>query len=145
MNSNKTNIQYYELIASEFDWKISEHKTVKAWGFNNSIPGPVIKANKGETLVVKVRNNLTEPTVVHWHGIQLPSSMDGTDDTQRPIQPGEAFEYRFVVPDAGTFWYHSHQNETVQMERGMYGALIVEEQTNIVVDTERIFMILKVL
>ena len=46
----------------------------------------------------------------------------------KPIHPGEEFEYRFAVPDAGTFWYHSHHNETVQMERGMYGALIVEER-----------------
>jgi len=141
MKPNTTNIRYYELTASEFDWKVSENKTVKAWGFNNSIPGPVINASKGETLVIKVKNNLTEPTVVHWHGIQLPSSMDGTDDAQMPIEPGEAFEYSFIVPDAGTFWYHSHQNETVQMERGIYGALIVEEKTDIIVDAERIFMI----
>jgi len=57
------------------------------------------------------------------------------------FSPDEEFEYKFVVPDAGTFWYHSHQNETVQMERGMYGALVVEEKTGIVVDAERIFMI----
>jgi FtsP/CotA-like multicopper oxidase with cupredoxin domain len=100
MKPNTTNIRYYELTASEFDWKVSENKTVKAWGFNNSIPGPVINASKGETLVIKVKNNLTEPTVVHWHGIQLPSSMDGTDDAQMPIEPGEAFEYSFIVPDA---------------------------------------------
>ena len=141
MKPNTTTTRYYQLTASEFEWKVSENKTIKAWGFNNSIPGPVIKANKGEKLVIKVKNNLSEPTVVHWHGIQLPASMDGTDDAQRPIQPGEEFEYKFVVPDAGTFWYHSHQNETVQMERGMYGALIVEEKTNIVVDAEKIFMI----
>jgi FtsP/CotA-like multicopper oxidase with cupredoxin domain len=136
-----TTTRYYQLTASEFDWKVSNEKTVKAWGFNNSIPGPVIKANKGDILVIKVKNNLNEPTIVHWHGIQLPSSMDGTGDTQKPIQPGQEFEYRFVTPDAGTFWYHSHHNETEQMERGMYGALIVEEETNIVVDAERIFMV----
>lgn len=60
---------------------------------------------------------------------------------QQPIQPGETFEYSFVVPDAGTFWYHSHQNETVQMERGMYGALIVEDDADPVTDNERVFMI----
>jgi len=88
-----------------------------------------------------VKNNLQEPTVVHWHGIRLPASMDGTGNTQTLIPPGEEFEYKFVVPDAGTFWYHSHQNETVQMERGMYGALIVEDETDPVTDGERIFMI----
>jgi len=141
MKPNTTNIRYYELTASEFNWKISEEKTVKAWGFNNSIPGPVLKANRGDMMVIKVKNDLREATVVHWHGIRLPSSMDGTDDVQRPIQPGEEFEYRFVVPDAGTFWYHSHQNETEQMERGMYGALIVEEDSNVITDEDRIFMI----
>jgi FtsP/CotA-like multicopper oxidase with cupredoxin domain len=60
---------------------------------------------------------------------------------QKPVAPGETFEYRFVVPDAGTFWYHSHTNETVQMEKGMYGALIVDTETDPVVDSEKIFMI----
>ena len=82
MKPNTTNVRYYELTASEFDWKISEEKTVKAWGFNNSIPGPVLKANKGDMMVIKVKNDLREATVVHWHGIRLPSSMDGTDDVQ---------------------------------------------------------------
>jgi len=141
MPSNTTNTKYYQLTASEFNWEVSREKTIKAWGFNNTIPGPVLRAKKGETLVIKVKNDLHEPTVVHWHGIRLPSSMDGTHDTQNAIQPGEEFEYKFVLPDAGTFWYHSHQNETEQMERGMYGALIVEDETDPVTDAERIFMI----
>ena len=131
----------YELTASEFDWNISEDKSVKAWGFNETVPGPVIKAKKGDTLVVKVKNLLHEPTIIHWHGIRLASGMDGTDDVQAPIKPGQEFEYRFEVPDAGTFWYHSHENETKQMERGMYGALIVEDDTDPLVDEERVFMI----
>src|SRR5688572_11965899 len=133
--------RFYQLTASEFDWKISDQKTIKAWGFNNSFPGPVLKAQKGDTMVIKVKNNLDEPTVVHWHGIRLPASMDGTDSVQKPIQPGEEFEYRFAVPDAGTFWYHSHQNETVQMEKGMYGALIVEDDADPAVDADKVFMI----
>jgi len=131
----------YELTASSFEWEISKAKTVQAWGFNRQVPGPTIRANKGDTLVVKVKNELEEPTIIHWHGIRLESSMDGTGEVQQPIQPGEEFEYRFTVPDAGTFWYHSHHNETIQVERGMYGALIVEEETEIQVDDERVFMI----
>jgi FtsP/CotA-like multicopper oxidase with cupredoxin domain len=96
---------------------------------------------KGDTLVVRVKNELPEPTIVHWHGIQLPASMDGTGEAQKPIQPGETFEYRFTVPDAGTFWYHSHHKETTQMERGMYGPIVVEEETALKVDGERLFMI----
>ena len=132
---------YYELTAAEFNWKLSEEKEIKAWGFNNSLPGPVIKAKKGDTLIVKVKNELPEPTIIHWHGIRLPASMDGTGESQKPIMPGEEFTYRFELPDAGTFWYHSHHNETIQMERGMYGSLIVEDELDPVVDEERVFMI----
>lgn len=136
-----TNIVEYQLTASEFDWEIKPGKTITAWGFNHQVPGPVLKAKKGDTLVVQVKNNLPEPTMVHWHGIRLPATMDGTGEVQQPILPGESFEYRFVVPDAGTFWYHSHQNETVQMERGMYGGIIVEGEDDPAVDGDRILVI----
>ncbi len=139
MKPNHT--RHYELTASAFDWKISQDKTIPAWGFNNSVPGPVIKARKGDTVVVTVKNELQEPTIIHWHGIRLLATMDGTRDAQQPIPPGEEFVYRFQVPDAGTFWYHSHENETEQMERGMYGALIVEDDADPVVDGDRVFMI----
>ena len=131
----------YELVASEFSWSISPDKTIKAWGFNEMVPGPTLQAEKGDRIVVKVTNTLQEATVIHWHGIQLPSGMDGTDSVQTPIAPGESFEYTFIVPDAGTFWYHSHQNETVQMERGMYGALIVKDPNDFLTDGERVLMI----
>ena len=140
MQPGTTDTKCYQLTASQFDWEISKGKKIRAWGFNNTIPGPVLRAKKGDKIAVKVKNELQEATVVHWHGIRLPAAMDGTDNTQRPIQPGEEFEYCFTVPDAGTFWYHSHQNETVQMERGMYGALIVEDNTDPVFDAEKILM-----
>lgn len=131
----------YTLEASEFNWEIKPGKTIRAWGFNQHLPGPVLKANQGDTLVVKVINNLPEATMIHWHGIRLPATMDGTGEVQRPIEPGETFEYRFEVPDAGTFWYHSHQNETVQMERGMYGGIVVEAENDPMVDNDRILLI----
>ena len=133
--------KYYQLTASAFDWKISENNTVRAWGFNKSLPGPVITANKGDKVIVKVKNELEQPTIIHWHGIRLASGMDGTSHTQKPIQPGEQFEYAFTVPDAGTFWYHSHFNETEQMEKGMYGALIVNDPDDPKFDDEKVFMI----
>ena len=131
----------YDLEASEFPWEIAPGKSIQAWGFNNQLPGPVLRSNAGDTMVIRLTNHLTEPTMIHWHGICLPASMDGTDAVQKPIEPGEVFEYRFVVKDAGTFWYHAHANETVQMERGMYGAIIVDGESDPVVDGERIFMI----
>ncbi|HWJ27086.1 MAG TPA: multicopper oxidase domain-containing protein, partial [Flavisolibacter sp.] len=126
MNANNQTIEY-TLVVSEFNWEVKPGKIIKAWGFNQQIPGPVLKAKQGDTLIVKLINNLPESTIVHWHGIRLPASMDGTGEVQRPIEPGETFEYRFELPDSGTFWYHSHQNETVQMERGMYGGIVVED------------------
>jgi FtsP/CotA-like multicopper oxidase with cupredoxin domain len=133
--------KHFELIASEFSWSLSPGRTIRAWGFNETVPGPVLRADKGDKITVKVTNNLPEATVIHWHGIQLPAAMDGTDSVQTPIAPGESFEYTFMVPDAGTFWYHSHQNETVQMERGMYGALIVNDPADFAVDSERVLMV----
>jgi len=137
----QTNVIEYNLEASVFNWEIAPGKTVEAWGFNKQVPGPALQANVGDTLVIRVTNNLTEPTTVHWHGLCLPASMDGTDAVQKPIAPGETFEYRFDVSHAGTFWYHSHTNETFQMERGMYGALVVNGESDPVTDGERIFMI----
>ncbi len=138
---NQTKVIEYNFEASEFNWEIAPGKTIKAWGLNKQLPGPVLRANVGDTLVVRVTNNLNEATTIHWHGICLPATMDGTDNVQKPIEPGKVFEYRFVVHDAGTFWYHAHTNETVQMERGMYGAIIVDGETDPVVDGEKIFMI----
>lgn len=138
----QSKIVEYQLEACAFNWEISPGKSIEAWGFNKQVPGPELKANIGDTVVVKLTNNLSEPTTIHWHGIRLDAGMDGTDTVQKPVSPGETFEYRFVVPDAGTFWYHSHANETVQMERGMYGALIVEDSAaEIVTDAERVFII----
>ena len=131
----------YNLQAGKFNWEIAPGKIIEAWGFNKQLPGPVLEANAGDTLVVRVTNHLDESTILHWHGIRIPAAMDGTGMMQKPIEPGETFEYRFVVPEAGTFWYHSHQNETIQMERGMYGALIVRDEFDPAMDGERIFLI----
>jgi len=137
----QTKVVEYNLEASVFNWEIGPGKTVEAWGFNKQLPGPVLQANVGDAVVIRVTNSLTQPTTVHWHGLCLPASMDGTDAAQKPIAPGETFEYRFEVHQAGTFWYHSHTNETFQMERGLYGALVVHEDTDPVTDRDRIFMI----
>src|SRR6185503_576831 len=132
----------YELTAGKFKWEIAPGKTINAWGLNEQVPGPVLRAKVGDTLIIRVKNELDEPTTIHWHGLRIPPAMDGTGVVQKPILPGETFEYRFELPDAGTFWYHSHANETVQMERGMYGALIVEDPAEpVIADNERILVI----
>lgn len=131
----------YSLEASRFEWELASGKVIEAWGYNRQVPGPVIKARKGDTLVVSFTNSLDEPSTIHWHGLRIPSLMDGTEDVQKPVQPGETFEYRFVLPDAGTYWYHPHFNEPTQLERGLYGALIVEDPYDPKVDNDRLFLI----
>lgn len=131
----------YNLEVSAFNWDIAPGKTIEAWGFNKQLPGPELRANVGDTLVVRLTNHLQEPTMIHWHGLRIPAVMDGTGAVQKPVEPGEVFEYRFVLPDSGTFWYHSHANETVQLEKGLYGALIVEDPSDPVFDGEKVLMI----
>ena len=129
------------LEARETEWDLGNGRRVVAWGYQGMVPGPMIVAYVGDTLVVHLINHLPEPTVIHWHGIRLPSSMDGTDSVQLLVQPGATFEYRFVVPDAGTFWYHSHHDETVQIERGLYGALIVIGDDEPRFDADRVLVL----
>ncbi|HET7238968.1 MAG TPA: multicopper oxidase domain-containing protein [Terrimicrobiaceae bacterium] len=94
---------------------------------NDSLPGPTIRARQGDTIVVRVRNDLSEGTTVHWHGMtQLGTwQMDGVANiSQEPIPPGETFEYRFKAEPAGTHLWHSHTG--VQYGEGMFGMLVVE-------------------
>jgi FtsP/CotA-like multicopper oxidase with cupredoxin domain len=122
------------------DWEFVPGVITKAWGFNGQVPGPVIEARVGDVLELRLTNHLPEPTVIHWHGLRLPAAMDGTDMVQRPIKPGDTFTYRFALRDAGTFWYHPHMNETVQLERGLYGALIVRGPNEPTLDAERVLV-----
>jgi FtsP/CotA-like multicopper oxidase with cupredoxin domain len=130
-----------DLEAREVDWEFVPGQRTRAWAFGGQVPGPTIEAQVGDVLEIRLINHLPEPTVVHWHGLRIPAAMDGTERVQRPIAPGETFTYRFRVPDAGTFWYHSHFNETVQLERGLYGALIVRAPDEPVFDADRTFVL----
>jgi FtsP/CotA-like multicopper oxidase with cupredoxin domain len=130
-----------ELEAREVDWAIAPGTVVRAWTFNGQVPGPVIEGRVGDVLEVRLTNNLPEPTAVHWHGMRLPAPMDGTEMVQQLVQPGESFTYRFKLLDAGTFWYHPHVNETVQLERGLYGALIVRGDDEPVLDREQVLVL----
>src|ERR671931_1154854 len=138
IETKPTNEVAVELAARKVDWEYSPGRSVSGNTFNGQVPGPTIEAEVGDTLVVEFTNELSAPTTIHWHGLRVPADMDGTEAVQRAVEPGESFEYRFVVPDAGTFWYHSHVNETEQLERGLYGALIVRGSDEPVVDGERV-------
>jgi FtsP/CotA-like multicopper oxidase with cupredoxin domain len=130
-----------ELEAREADWQVAPGAVVRAWTFNGQVPGPVLEGRVGDVLEVRLTNSLPEPTAVHWHGMRLPAPMDGTEMVQQLVQPGETFTYRFKLLDAGTFWYHPHANETVQLERGLYGALIVRGDDEPVLDREQVLVL----
>lgn len=132
--------QVVELEARETRWEIGGGLTVSGFGYNGQVPGPVIEAKQGVPLEVRFTNRLSEPTLIHWHGLRIPAAMDGTQHVQRPVRPGETFTYRFTPPDAGTFWYHPHANEIEQLEKGLYGALIVRGDDEPLVDREQILV-----
>jgi len=139
-SSDVESVVRYRLEAGEVDWEIAHGRTVRGYGFNGQVPGPILEAKQGVPLEIEFTNHLPEPTVIHWHGLRIPAAMDGTEGVQRPVQPGETFTYRFTPPDAGTFWYHPHANETEQMEKGLYGALIVRAADELALDGEKILV-----
>lgn len=111
------------------------------WSFGNGSPGPLIRIPQGKAVHIRVENGLSEPTSVHWHGIRLANAMDGVPGmTQDAIPAGGGFDYRFTSPDAGTYWYHSHERAYEQVARGLYGPLIVDEATPPAVDSDRLFL-----
>ena len=119
------------------------HPDTDVWCYNGSVPGPTLRVRQGERLEIAVVNDLAQGTTVHWHGIRLPNAMDGVPDvTQQPIAAGGGrFAYAFTCPDAGTFWYHPHANGSEQVERGLHGALIVEEATPPDVDRDEVWVL----
>jgi FtsP/CotA-like multicopper oxidase with cupredoxin domain len=130
-----------DLDAREIVWNFTPERTTQAWAFGGQVPGPVIEAQVGDVLEVRFTNRLPEPTSLHWHGLRLPAPMDGTDMVQAPVATGETFTYRFRLPDAGTFWYHPHVDEVAQLERGLYGALIVRGPEEPELDAERVLVL----
>ncbi|MFZ6695468.1 copper resistance system multicopper oxidase [Stenotrophomonas acidaminiphila] len=93
---------------------------------NGSLPAPILRWREGDTVSIRVANTLAdEMTSIHWHGILLPSNMDGVPGLSFDgIAPGEAFQYRFQLRQSGTYWYHSHS--MFQEQAGLYGALVID-------------------
>jgi len=108
--------------------EIADGVSVDAWTYNGGVPGPLIRVNVGDRLIVHFTNRLPQPTTVHWHGLRIPIDMDGVPDVSQPdVKPGGTFTYDFTVPDAGLFWYHPHVQSAAQVGYGLYGALLVED------------------
>lgn len=133
-----------ELSARESSVRIAppEYPETRVWTFDGLAPGPEIRVAQGARLTRRFRNVLDVPSSVHWHGIRIDNAMDGVPGvTQAPVEPGARFDYDFTCPDAGTFWYHSHLRANEQVERGLYGVLVVEETEAPDIDGEHVLVL----
>lgn len=119
-------VKVFHLIAEPVTHSFAPGIEAHCWGYNGQVHGPTIEAVEGDTVRVYVTNKLKAATTVHWHGLILPSGMDGVGGlNQPPIEPGETFVYEFKLKQFGTFMYHSHHDEMTQMSMGMIGMIVV--------------------
>ena len=121
----------FEQAGNSFDLTVG-HSAVNIGGqtghaitINGTLPGPLLRFREGEELSLRVKNTLDEDTSIHWHGLLVPFYMDGVPGVSFPgIKAGETFEYKFALPQNGTYWYHSHSG--LQEQSGHYGPLIID-------------------
>lgn len=133
-------VKVFHLIAEPICREFAPGFWVNCWGYNGSSPGPTIEAIEGERVRILVTNHLNEPTSVHWHGIILPNGMDGVAGlTQKPIPPGDTFKYEFTLKQNGTFMYHPHSDEMVQIAFGMMGFFIIHPRNEDTLPIDRDF------
>lgn len=119
-------VKVFHLVAEEVYHEFAPGLRARCWGYNGSVHGPVIEAVDGDRVRIFVTNRLQAPTTVHWHGILLPSGMDGVGGlSQRAIRAGETFMYEFTLRQHGTFMYHAHHDEMTQMGMGMVGLFVI--------------------
>jgi FtsP/CotA-like multicopper oxidase with cupredoxin domain len=122
----KNGVKEFHLIAEPAVRELAPGMKANLWGYNGQSPGPTIECVEGDKVRIFVTNKLPEHTTIHWHGVPLPSGMDGVGGLTQPhIEPGETFAYEFVMKRSGTFMYHPHSDEMVQMAMGMQGFLVV--------------------
>lgn len=122
----KDGVKVFHLTAEEVKQEVSKDVFMKGWGYNGSIPGPMIVVNKGDKVRIVVKNDLDKPTSVHWHGLIVPNKMDGVPGVEPSpkIKPGDHFSYEFKVKQTGTFMYHSHVNVEKQEQKGLTGIFV---------------------
>ncbi|WP_394829725.1 multicopper oxidase family protein [Pendulispora albinea] len=138
------NVKVFHLVAEEVKREFAPGMIVNAWGYNGLTPGPTIEAVEGDRVRIFLTNRLPERTSAHWHGIILPNGMDGVAGLLQPhIEPGETYVYEFVVRKPGTFMYHPHSDEMVQMALGMMGFFIVHPRVHERVDRDFAIMLME--
>ena len=119
-------VKVFHLIAEPVKREFAPGMVVNCWGYNGPTPGPTIESVEGDRIRLLVTNRLPEHTTIHWHGIFLPNGMDGVGGLSQPhIKPGETYVYEFTLRQHGTFMYHPHADEMVQVAVGMMGMFIV--------------------
>ena len=134
----KNGVKEFHLVAEEIDHEFAPGCRAKCWGYNGSTPGPVIEAVEGDRVRFLVTNRLPEHTSMHWHGLLLPSGMDGVGGLSQPhIKPGETYAYEFTLKQHGTFMYHPHADEMVQMAAGMMGMFIIHPRAGETLPVQR--------
>jgi len=104
-------------------------RPVQGMTINGGIPGPTLRFKEGDTARIRVHNNMSVATSIHWHGVLVPPGMDGVPYLSfPPIEPGTVFTYEFPIRQSGTYWYHSHTG--MQQQVGVYGAMVIESLQN---------------
>ncbi|MGA2430633.1 MAG: copper oxidase [Candidatus Acidiferrum sp.] len=120
-------VKVFKLTSEVVKRKIAPFKTIDAWGYNGSCPGPTIQIQQGDRARVIFENRLPESTTVHWHGLEIPIAQDGVPwISQKPIPPGEKYTYEFTVHQEGTFFYHAHS--AMQEMMGQIGLFIAHPE-----------------
>jgi FtsP/CotA-like multicopper oxidase with cupredoxin domain len=118
-------VKEFRLVAEPVVREFAPGMVAHCWGYNGMTPGPTIEVVEGDRLRIYVTNKLPEHTSIHWHGQRLPNGMDGVGGVTQPhIDPGKTFAYEFTVRRSGTFMYHPHSDEMVQMAMGMMGMFV---------------------
>ncbi|NEY35124.1 multicopper oxidase domain-containing protein, partial [Streptomyces sp. PRKS01-65] len=119
-------LRKHTLRATPSQVELGAGRTFRSWTYEGLLPGREVRVTAGDTLALTFANHLPVATTVHWHGIAVRNDMDGVPGvTQAPVEPGGTFDYRFTVPHPGTYWFHPHLG--VQIDRGMYAPLIVDD------------------
>jgi manganese oxidase len=123
-------VKVFHLVAEEVDHEFVPGLRAYCWGFNGQVHGPTIEAVEGDLVRIYVTNNLPENTSIHWHGVLVPSGMDGVAGlSQKNIEPGETYKYEFRLRQHGTYMYHSHSDDMTQIALGMMGMFVIHPRT----------------
>lgn len=124
-------VKEFHLVARPGNWELVSGVVADAMMYNGQVPGPTIRVTEGDLLRITLKNELHQPTSIHWHGLHVPNDMDGVPPfTQNAVYPGASFTYEFLANHAGTFMYHSHahENSVEQIDKGLYGLFIIDPQ-----------------